>query len=135
MRVFVYRNLHKNCLSVRDVKTGLVVAHVDSIVLKNVKFKVSKSGRERVLREKRKNVHAGVEGEWDKAAPSPDLSECSRVLYDPYRFSSFVREDTLEPQKGCSCAFVTIRGVFIHDKTATTRSEERHQADVRLPTT
>jgi len=64
MRVFVYRNIHKNCLSVRNVKTGLVMAHVDSITLKNVKFKVSAKGRERVLKEKAKNVHAGVEVEW-----------------------------------------------------------------------
>lgn len=118
MRVFVYRNLHKNCLSVKDVKTGRVIEHVDSIVLKNVKFKVSEKSRERVLREKCKNVHAGVEGEWMKNENPPELNDCVRVVYDPYKFSSFVKDDTLEPQKSCNYAVVTIRGVFIYDKTA-----------------
>jgi hypothetical protein len=62
MKVFVYRNLRRGCLSVRDTKTRRVIAHVDEIFLRDVKFKVSKAGRERVLKEKQKNVHAGVEG-------------------------------------------------------------------------
>lgn len=113
MRVFVYRNLHKNCLSVRDVKTGIVIAYVDSILLKNIKFKVSAKGRERVLREKRKNVHAGVEGEWIKSEILPNTNDCLRIIYDPYKFASFVAENTLEPQTECPRALITIKGVFV----------------------
>jgi hypothetical protein len=113
MRVFVYRNLHKNCLSVRNIKTGLVIAHVDSVTLKNVKFKVSAKGRERVLREKTKNVHAGVEGEWVLDSITPDTASWRKVVYDPYKFSSFVDEKSLEPEKANELAFVTIRGAFV----------------------
>lgn len=65
-RVKVYRNLHLG----RDVgvkfysvvKNGLVVTHVSSIMLKDVKFVVQPAGREKVRRTGRKNVHAFVVG-------------------------------------------------------------------------
>lgn len=113
MRVYVYRNLHKKCLSVRDVKTRLVVAHVDSISLENCKFKVSASLRQRVLKEKRKNVHAGVEGDWVKDSVAPDISKCRRIMYDPYKYESFVDEGSMAPFFESKTAFVTIRGAFI----------------------
>ena len=113
MKVFVYRNLHKSCLSVRSVKTGRVIAHVDSIVLENCNFKVSKSGRARVLREKRKNVHAGVEGTWVQGAKVPDTSQLKRVIYDPYKFESFVLESNHNPVFVSDRAFVTIEGAYV----------------------
>ena len=39
-RVFVYRNLHKKCYSVKSMRTGKVIAHVSDITLINVQFKV-----------------------------------------------------------------------------------------------
>ena len=58
--VYVYKNLHKDCWSVRQ--DGLVKAHAKELSLHSCVFKVSKHGRARVLKEKRKNVHAGIEG-------------------------------------------------------------------------
>ena len=58
--VFVYKNLHKDCWSVKQ--DGLVKLHTNDITLYDCEFKVSKVGRDRVLKEKRKNVHAGVRG-------------------------------------------------------------------------
>lgn len=58
--VFVYRNLHKKCLSVQQ--DGIVRCHVDNIVLEDAEFRVSKAGQERVRNEKKKNVHAKVKG-------------------------------------------------------------------------
>jgi hypothetical protein len=89
------------------------MAHVDSITLKNVKFKVSAKGRERVLKEKAKNVHAGVEGEWALDTSAPDTVGWRRVIYNPYKFSSFVDEQSLEPEKANELAFITIRGAFV----------------------
>jgi hypothetical protein len=60
--VEVYRNLHKDCWSVRDSKTRLVISHVDYIHLQNATLVVRPAGREKVLREKRKNVHAFIKG-------------------------------------------------------------------------
>ena len=54
--------------------------------------KVSEAGRQRVLRDGRKNVHAGVVGYLshasDKALSVPAASE--QVTYNPYLYSTFV---------------------------------------------
>ena len=88
--VFVYRNLHKKCLSVRDVKTRLVVAHVDSINLDTPVFLVNERGRQLVLATKNKNVHAGVRGclvSFDTTIPAGSTP----VTYNPYKYSTFVK--------------------------------------------
>ena len=40
------------------MQDGLVKAHVDAVVLRDVVWRVGQAGRRRVLREKCKNVHA-----------------------------------------------------------------------------
>lgn len=68
MKVDVYKNLNKSremgkpIYSIRDPKTKRVICWTDKVFLSSVEFIVSKSGRNRVLREKRKNVHAFVRG-------------------------------------------------------------------------
>ena len=102
MRVFVYFNLHKKCFSIKALegdRKGRVIAHRDVVVLENCKFKVSESGRQRVLREKRKNVHAGVTGVWMDDAREQSHFEFltivgRQVTYNPYKYSSFVIKAT-----------------------------------------
>lgn len=92
MKVDVYYNLHKKCLSVRH--KGKVIRHCDSVIIEGAKFIVSQRGRERVLKEKRKNVHAYVRGELkeDIDMEYPDHLG-TRVFYDPYKYDSFVLSD------------------------------------------
>jgi len=94
MKVFVYFNLHKRVFSVKALEgaeKGRVIGHRTSLAIYSPTFKVSEAGRQRVVREKRKNVHAGVVGfltapyDWTK-----ELVEWTPVLYNPYVFSSFV---------------------------------------------
>ena len=54
-KVLVYRNLHKNCWSIKQ--DGLVKAHALELQLYSATIKVSRKGQERVRKEKRKNVH------------------------------------------------------------------------------
>ena len=66
-RVRVYRNLHKDCWSVKNFEPGhplynRVVAHAEEVNLEQVKFIVSDSGYNRVHAEGRKNVHAYIQG-------------------------------------------------------------------------
>jgi hypothetical protein len=66
MKAFVYFNLHSGLWSVKALDgflKGKVVGHAERIRLKDCKLKVSEAGRQRVLRERCKNVHAGVVGE------------------------------------------------------------------------
>jgi hypothetical protein len=102
MRVFVYFNLHKKCFSIKALEgadKGRVVAHRDTVVLDGCKLMVSEAGRQRVLREKRKNVHAGVTGVWingDRVESHYEfLSMVGRqVTYNPYKYESFVIKAT-----------------------------------------
>jgi hypothetical protein len=87
MRVFVYRNLHKKCWSVKDLRTGRVFAHADRITLTECEFRVSEAGRRRVLREGRKNVHAGVVGRWNGIYGANSVG--LRVSYNPYKMRKF----------------------------------------------
>jgi hypothetical protein len=61
-KVKVYRNLRNGKWSVMDAKTRKVVAHATHLDLREVDFKVSQAGRDRVLKEKQKNVHAFAVG-------------------------------------------------------------------------
>lgn len=105
-RVKVYRNITKQCYSV--MRDGLVVAHVDSIVLKNVEFRVSQAGRNRVLKERRKNVHAFVIGyvSMDEA-----LDKGTRISYNPYVAPSFMEGS--QPIHSTPVVHLTKNGVFI----------------------
>jgi hypothetical protein len=89
MKVFIYWNLRKKCWSVKNVKSGKVVQHAKHLCLCNVAFKVSEAGRQRVLRNKRKNVHAGVVGEIIDFIPV-DSTRCGTVSYNPYKGPNFI---------------------------------------------
>jgi len=92
-QVRIYFNLHKKKLSVQAKvnKRWKVVAHVEEAYLKNASFKVSEAGRQRVIKEKKKNVHAFIVGtlvddvEYHNAFQS--------VRYNPYEVSQFQCED------------------------------------------
>ena len=59
--MLVYRNLHKNCWSIKN--KGLVIAHAEGVYLEGVKFHVNLLGQRRVREARRKMVHAYVTGE------------------------------------------------------------------------
>lgn len=126
MRAFVYWNLHRDLFSVRNTRTGRVEAHAQMVVIHDATFAVSQAGRARVLRERRKNVHAGVRGEvahvemhpfdgWPRA-DLPKMDEeisvrgWTRVTYNPYRFTTFVRASDERPLEGAEEVRMVIRG-------------------------
>ena len=99
-RVQVYYNLHKKCLSIRH--KGKVIEHAQEVTLTDARFHVQQAGRERVLKQKRKNVHAYVSGKlkesfWFTQAPKYIWTAKQRVAYNPYKYKSFVDKETLEP--------------------------------------
>lgn len=111
MKVFVYYNLHKKCWSVKALegdRKGRVIAHVSRLKIQDATFKVSQAGRARVLAEKRKNVHAGVVGQWELYEQDYDTP----ISYNPYKFGYFYRKDTLE-------AIYTASEVAFNERTVT----------------
>tara|TARA_Y100000310_G_scaffold232063_1_gene234801 strand:- start:6275 stop:6709 length:435 start_codon:yes stop_codon:yes gene_type:complete len=88
-RVYVYWNLHKNCWSVKQ--GGKVKGHVDKLTLKDCRFLVGKAGRDRVRREGKKNVHAGVSGYVEPPLPWWVGNRACFVTYNPYKHDTFIQ--------------------------------------------
>lgn len=98
VKCFVYFNLHKKCFSVKALQganKGKVIMHTDAISIAMPEFKVQEAGRQRVLREKRKNVHAGVVG-YIKDQDHIALTD-RKVSYNPYKMGSFYTTDDQQP--------------------------------------
>ena len=115
MKVEVYKNLHKDTWSIRDQSTGRVVDHSDHVLIKDAKFVVQKGGRNRVLKEKRKNVHAFVRGVI-KDLPRVTTFEtpCNvRVKYEHYRANHFYKVDTEEPVEVAPIVVMDTHGAWI----------------------
>jgi len=95
-KVFAYRNLHRQCWSVKALEgplKGRVIYHANEITLFECTFKVSQAGRQRVLREQKKNVHAGVQGYISDNFTFADQEShgCDiPITYNPYKYDSFV---------------------------------------------
>lgn len=89
LRIDVYKNLHKDLWSVRGARgdiRGVVICHEQEVWLTDAVFRVQELGRQRVLREKRKNVHAYIQGDYTEEKPECDV----QVRYNPYEHSTFV---------------------------------------------
>lgn len=100
--VDVYFNLHKRKFSIRLRSTGRVVAHARHVEFANgAAFVVSEAGRQRVLRERKKNVHAFIRG--TLTAYSDDVQQdlppfpYGPVSYNPYRGDTFYSKATGHP--------------------------------------
>lgn len=96
-RVYVYFNLHKRVWSIRQ--SGRVVKHCKHIILSDCKYLVGQAGRKKVLKEQKKNVHAGVSG-YVVSGSIPTIPAYSEeVTYNPYVYTSFVDEDKCSVEK------------------------------------
>ena len=122
MRAFVYRNLNRGGFSIRDRSTGRVAAYAETVVLVGVRFRVQPAGRRRVLKERRKNVHAGAAGDLVGYTRRPldpsDLEGAVEVTYDPYSAPTFVRVDGGDPVESATMAILSGGRCWAFDPTA-----------------
>jgi hypothetical protein len=124
-RVEVYYNVTAKCLSVRQ--GGKVVKHTHAIKIYStpssyghVDFTVQPAGRKKVVRTKRKGVHAFVRGQAD-LDKTPSLEEkklrrpkwLRRVSYNPYKSDKFVDVKTGKPVDYAKEVFIDGNKVFI----------------------
>lgn len=120
MKVFVYFNLHRYLWSIKALegpRKGRVIGHARTVDLANVTFKVSEAGRQRVIRERKKNVHAGVVGDlelwvnkhgekqidvglfdtaYGRKLDGVQWKGFMSVTYNPFKGPTFVRRSTGE---------------------------------------
>ena len=97
--VFIHRNLNRPpYYSIKAGKSGgPVIGYDTSIYLEDVTFKVQKGGQDRVRKEMRKNVHAGVVGKIVDSGGDYNTNGWVLVTYHPYEHDSFVEYETGEP--------------------------------------
>ena len=121
-RVEVYRNLKHGlrALPLYSIRyKGKVICRSRRVLLSNVTFKVSEAGRQRVIKEGRKNVHAfvvgylvGTEGVYgiDKNTKK-DLPV--KVTYNPYLSPAFKAYGGFTPfsLKGAGAVLLNERGM------------------------
>lgn len=96
--VLVAYHLYKQCFSIRDAKSKRILGYADQIVIHNVKFIVHQSGRMKVLKERKKNVHAYVKGQFRFCLQDLDQKEnfMHEAYYNPYKTYAFVDKETAE---------------------------------------
>lgn len=105
MKCFVYRNLNRRgCVysfkALEGPYKGLVVAYAEAFIMKDVEFHVSHAGWQRCIRQKKRNVHAGLIGEVERIDHATQRltndievgyvgtglqSGGTRIIYDPYK--------------------------------------------------
>lgn len=101
LKVFVYYNLHKHIWSIKALEgkdKGKVIAHSEFVSLFDALPKVSEKGRQRVIRENKKNVHAGIVGELVFAdMPMVNFDKVKYLTYNPYKYNTFIDKETKRP--------------------------------------
>jgi hypothetical protein len=97
--VRVYYNLRKECFSILDPVSRLVLAHASNVTLDTVQFVVYTTGRQRVRSTKQKNVHAFVEGRF-VGFEEIETTGWKVGGYNPYFNDTFVNKFSKEPLTG-----------------------------------
>ena len=119
-KVRVYRNLHRDCYSVKQ--GGIVRCHAENVTLRSCQFIVSKAGQRRVRDEKKKNVHAFIEGYVvDTRATDQKVdghltdeqidngeTRWEKVYYNPYTCDTFIKQYDASPIENSDYADLSI---------------------------
>jgi hypothetical protein len=98
--VRVFKNWQLGCYNI--MQSGRLLASARQVRLTGVEFLVRESGRRRMLENGRRNVHAYAVGtlvDYVHPGESRELGKIAGrgVVYNPYRFSSFVDDETERP--------------------------------------
>jgi hypothetical protein len=133
MRIRLYRNLSPqyrqqhawSIMAMEGPRKGKVVDVVDGAILRNVRFIVSEAGRQRVLRDGVRNVHAFIDGhlaktfaldslpkDLDGEGLLPGSGATVLINYDPRRTPLMLRADCMEPVDSAELVVAATRGVY-----------------------
>lgn len=110
----IYRNLHKNCFTVlkynREKKGYRVHSYVTHGFIYGVEARVSEAGRQRVIKEKQKNVHAYLLCDKFEKRDSPiyGYTYHKEIYYNPYKHDTFIVD--YEPFESASRVMLTTVG-------------------------
>ena len=118
-KYYVYWNLHRKLWSVRH--RGKVIDHCRQLYVEAPEFKVSEAGRQRVLAEKKKNVHAYVVSE-SRPLPVAVIPHRVReglevISYNPYKGPDFTWKSDGSRAEGLDALALTHNGKVLAERT------------------
>lgn len=108
---------------IKSIKqSGKVVAHAERLCIRDCEFVVNECGRQRVLKEKQKNVHAFIKGYYTTSG----MGTCANrndlpveITYNPYKYNSFItknftpEKNKLKGARFCIADENTVRAAYI----------------------
>jgi len=114
----IYRNLRNKCFSIlkydEEKKGYRLYAHVTKALLYNVVTKVSEPQRQRVIKDKQKNVHAFIMAQYyisiDEAG---NVNSSEEIYYNPHTQNHFTLGKGGEPFQYCEFALLDNSKAFI----------------------
>lgn len=112
MKVDVYANLQKDCVSVRSRETedyGKVVEHRPKVTVTDAEFVIQEGSQQTCRENGTKNVHAVVRGKWNDSA---EVRVGEKVVYNPFEYDRFTEEDSGRGVARAERATVTRKAVF-----------------------
>jgi len=127
MNVSIYRNLHNGLISIKSASSGLVLGHAQSVDIAWADFVVNEAGRQRVLKDRQKNVHAYVKGlllntrgfkSYKGRSLGPvygaldTIHKVTIVSYNPYKAPHFVIKGTSDKVSKASLCTVSHDGTI-----------------------
>ena len=127
MNVSIYRNLHNGLISIKSASSGLVLGHAKSVDIAWADFVVHEAGRQRVLKDKQKNVHAYVKGlllntsgfkPYKGRSIGPVYGAILQshkdivISYNPYKAPHFVIKGTSDKVSKASLCTVSCDGII-----------------------
>jgi hypothetical protein len=90
-KYYIYRNLHTGGFSIK--LRGRVIDRDNFFLAENVVFKVNEAGRQRVIKDRKKNVHAYSVCDKYTFAANKDADKVDKlkvVTYNPYASKHFM---------------------------------------------
>lgn len=119
-RVKVYKNLNRNCFSIMDKQSRLVLGWASSVMLIKAKFVISQSGQKKARKEQTRNVHAFVEGDFiagDFVASNAFNPPVAReIQYNPFKMDFFIDSKSGKPVHEAPLVYLTDGKCFIFQK-------------------
>ena len=105
-----YRNLGIQVWSVKDDSTGLLLFHADRLCLADMHFHISEAGRNRVRRNKVKEVHA-----WAVGALVPETMDATTpAIYNPFDSRAYLYNvETGKKINGSEFCLFSSDGMFV----------------------
>lgn len=117
-QVQVYRNLHNGLFSVRDKKSGLVVAHGTHIHLNECSAVIRLAGQLKARRSQMRNVHAWIEGKFlgilDLSGVYNFIPEPQELYYHPFDTDTFIDRTTGKPPESLERVYFCGEKAYIH---------------------